>query len=286
MARLVKPFSKTSSVVSLSHSPLSWTNFIPINRSESIKSSKLQFFSDIHLERRTRIPEFNKCGKYCAVLGDIGNPFDDNYREFMYRLADTYEKSFIIAGNHEYWQSEPDKCYNTVNDQIESIIGKIPNIEFMNNSISRLEDYTIMGTTLWSKLSPSTKNIDGNNIFVVPKVRAEARHINFLHDKSVSWLKSCLNFYKNHKIIVLTHHLPSYQLIAQKYKTQKWKPYYHRYANHLNDLMLPNVHYWLCGHSHCQLEKEINGVKCLINSHGYPHEIPDFVEIRDQYIKL
>jgi len=263
-----------------------WTNFIPFSGAKKIQPKKLQFFSDIHLERRKNIPKFEPFGDYCVVLGDIGDPFSDNYKDFIHSIGDKFDKSITIAGNHEYWQTDPKKCYQAVTDQIRRVHKDIPNVTFLNNDMVHLNGYTFLGTTLWTKLASNTMNIDGNNIFITPNKIADAKSINDLHKRSVDWLKSHLEFYYNHNIIVLTHHLPSHKLISPKFNTKRWKPYQQRYANHLDHLMHPNIHYWLCGHSHCQLGEEINGVKCFINSHGYPHEKPDNVDIETEYINL
>jgi hypothetical protein len=88
---------------------------------------------------------------------------------------------------------------------------------------------------------------------------------------SQKWLSD--NIIGNNKnVIVLTHHLPSYDLIIDKYKKGIYSKYQDRFASDLNHLLQSPVKYWLCGHSHCNIEKQINDVMCAINAYGYPLE--------------
>ena len=48
---------------------------------------RLQYLSDVHLEVKNTIPKINKVGDYLALLGDIGNPFDRSYRDFITQAA-------------------------------------------------------------------------------------------------------------------------------------------------------------------------------------------------------
>ena len=85
------------------------------------------------------------------------------------------------------------------------------------------------------------------------------------HIESVNYIKD--NIAGN--TIVLTHHLPSFKLITDKYKTYRNNT---RYASDLESLMTKNVKYWICGHTHCQYETKINETFCKINAYGHSDE--------------
>lgn len=96
--------------------------------------------------------------------------------------------------------------------------------------------------------------------------------INELYKNSLNWLDTNIKQNTDNNIIVLSHYLPSYKLIIPKYRD--YKPAF-QYASHLDHLIKSPVKAWLCGHSHCQIEKYINGVYCGINTLGYPNENND-----------
>jgi Icc-related predicted phosphoesterase len=92
---------------------------------------------------------------------------------------------------------------------------------------------------------------------------------NELFLKNVNFLTNEIK--NNNNIICLTHHLPSAELIHEKYKNY---PNF-MFANDLNYLIKDNIKLWMCGHSHTCNTKIINNVICTLNPFGYPHENSD-----------
>ncbi len=205
----------------------------------------LQYISDIHLEYRTKVPYLKPISNHLALLGDIGNPFKNNYKEFLIHTSKNWDKVFLIAGNHEYYHNK-----DNVDDKIKDIISSFNNVYYLNNDKYEFLNYTILGTTLWSKL---IKPINYKNVTM--------EEMNHKHEECCKYLKN--NIVKN--TIVLSHYLPSYKLIIDKYKHCNNND---RYASNIDFLHLP-IKYWLCGHSHCIIEMNINGVMCCINAIGH-----------------
>jgi predicted phosphohydrolase len=218
--------------------------------------SSLQYISDIHLEYSVGFPKIPVKGETLALLGDIGNPFRDNYREFLKYASSNWDSVFLLTGNHEYWNLQKDKYNrNDVDNKIRDIITQFPNITFLNNNKYEFSNYTILGTTLWSCINKvSSKKMGDDTISC--------------HNNSVKWLESQIDA-SDKKIIVLSHHLPSYKLIIDKYRKNRYVPYHDRFASHLDYLMRDPIKVWLCGHSHSVNEMNINGVHCAINAYGY-----------------
>lgn len=207
---------------------------------------KLQYVSDIHLERRRSIPNILIKHPYIALLGDIGNPFLDNYAVFLRYVSNNADKVFLLAGNHEYWHHN--QSTEKVRDRISSICNAFNNVEFLSNSVSSLENYKILGTTLWVPWYKKT------------------------YIRNVKWLVE--NIEENPMdTIVLTHYLPSYKLIAPCYQTKKYEPIQYRYASELDHIIKSPLKAWLCGHSHVTYETYINGVYCGINAYTKNYQI-------------
>lgn len=213
--------------------------------SRKISSFRLQYISDIHLENKHTIPYIPSKSKYLALLGDIGYPHKHLYNTFLKYCSMNWDQVLLISGNHEY-----DKySINDVDNMILDQVSKFNNITYLNNKQKVLDKYLILGTTLWS----NNNHLDNNN------------KINVLYNESINWLEDNIKNNLDKDIIVLSHHLPSHQMISQKYKTCKSK---YNFSTNLDYLIKPPIKAWLCGHSHCQLEKYINNVYCGINSLG------------------
>jgi predicted phosphohydrolase len=240
--------------------------------------STLQYISDIHLEYLTGFPKIPVKGESLALLGDIGNPFKDNYKEFLKYTSNNWDSVLLLTGNHEYWNLQKDK-YNMddVDNKIRDIITRFPNVTFLNNNKYEFLNYTILGTTLWSsinKISSKHSPVNsrhtfkkmGDDLYISPENTISC------HNNAVKWLEKEIKSndkHNNKKIIVLSHHLPSYKLIIDKYRKDRYLAYHDRFASHLDYLMQDPVKAWLCGHSHSVNEISINGVYCAINAYGY-----------------
>jgi predicted MPP superfamily phosphohydrolase len=73
---------------------------------------KIRYLSDLHLEfiKENKIDKFiqnipsgSHTDEICIIAGDIGNPYKSNYNTFMEFLTNNFKKSFVITGNHEYY---------------------------------------------------------------------------------------------------------------------------------------------------------------------------------------
>ena len=218
--------------------------------------NKLYYISDIHLERYTTFPRFTyKPGKYLAICGDLGDPFKKNYKQFLQYTSYEYEKVFIIPGNHEYYHKKK-ILIKDVDDKIKNEIDPISNVYFIKNKIIDVDDYKIGGCVLWSdNIVLNEENIHNNELSSI--------NIKKMHNDDVKWIKNIIN--KNNKYIIMTHYLPSFQLIIPYFRKYRVD----RYASNLEHLIKSPIKNWICGHSHCIYNKIINGVYCGINSVGY-----------------
>ncbi|AYV80974.1 MAG: metallophosphoesterase [Harvfovirus sp.] len=250
----------------------------------------IQVISDIHLEF-IDAPKFEEivvpAAPYLAICGDLGLPYLDSYDNFLAACSKNFTQVFLIAGNHEYYQwkrsSGETFTIDEVHLEIETIVKKYNNIHFLNNKSYILEDeFVILGTTLWSEIQPenyfnaSYQINDFKHIYysenkttslITPKYITEKFHEN------VNWLKTSINAFSDKKIIILTHHLPSFQLIHERFKTSKLNCCF---ASDLDYLMTDSVIYWLAGHTHCSFNIKINNTRCIVNPKGYYDENPSY----------
>lgn len=208
------------------------------------------------------------------MAGDIGNlSTEEQYNKlkfFMYNIAPYFTKIIWIFGNHEYYNLS---LYDArlVGYKLNSELNQIYNNKFvlLINDIYEINGYTILGTTLWSYALNSENTT--NCIGMVHDFKSHNEY-NEEHLKDVTWLTYMLNIFKNNNknIIVMTHHLPSYQCILPKYRIyDKINSYF---ASNLDHLIMPNIKAWIYGHTHTADEKNINGVNLYCNPLGYKTE--------------
>lgn len=223
------------------------------------KNTKFQYISDLHLETYKGFPKLPVAANNLILAGDIGNPFKSNYRDFLSYCSTKYEKTFLIPGNHEYWNHK--SIYET-DSYLFDITSKLNNVTFMKNKVTLFQDTFIVGCVLWS--TRNTKNTGGDE----EKIRVNAEFLNNLHVQDVNWLRLTLNslIRYNKKVLVVTHYLPSFNLMHEKYKNY---PHPDRFYSNSDHLIENPIDTWICGHTHCTMEKNINGVNFLVNSLGY-----------------
>lgn len=236
----------------------------------------LRYLSDIHLEfvkphKLGRL--LHKLGsgdrdEVCVLAGDIGNPFQENYTSFMDHMNSNFKHTFVIPGNHEYYQK--DKPMSDVNHQIQSLCDKYPNVTYLNNTVKEYGGYQFVGSTMWSKITDPSHVI--NDVYSIPNM--DYVKYNRLNRMCVDFLEDAVQSTTN-KCVVITHHIPSYRLIDDKYLTQKMQPYNQWFYNDMDDFIMTHrdrISCWIYGHTHTPRTEEICGIPFVCNPIGYPGE--------------
>ena len=239
-----------------------------------MKQLKLRYLSDIHLEfiKPHKIQKFIKqippgLDEICILAGDIGKPSQPNYDIFMNFINENFKKAFVIPGNHEYYNKL--KTINETNNFLEEYFQKFNNISFLNNTYEYYENYCFIGTTLWSKITEPSYEI--NDVYCIPNF--DYNQYNSLNHICVNFLNDTLE--KNENCIVITHHMPSSSLIDEKYKIEKMLPYNQWFYCDMDDLITSKgnkIICWFYGHTHTPSSRIINGIPFLCNPIGYPNE--------------
>jgi len=219
---------------------------------------RLQYISDLHVDVNKKIPQIKPVCDHLAICGDIGKPDHPHFSQLINQTSKLFKNVYLVAGNHDYDcgpQFERQKViyYKPL---IKDICKSFTNVHFLDRSIHQLNSDTIVaGTTLWSH--PHHQQEDNY-----------MEHI-FEHTADVEWIKNLIkDTHNNHKIIMLTHFVPTFKLIEEKYqkkglKSTSW------FATDLEDLIKEPIIAWLCGHSHSIIDLKVNNIYCGINAIGY-----------------
>lgn len=249
---------------------------------------EIQVASDLHLEFHTTLSflKLVPCADYLALCGDVGSPALPLYSEFIAWCSQRWKKVFLVAGNHEYYSAR--KTIPKIKEKIKSIISSFPNVYFLDDQGMEVDGFYIYGTTLWSEVENKRFIKDSMNDYRRINIKEEGKTRKISLSDMLDMHQVCLDKLKQAiststlPLIVLTHYLPSYQCIDDKYKNNACNS---AYASHLEELIRPPVVLWLYGHSHQTKEVMINSVPCVANPLGYPGEKTGFCDQKSISLK-
>jgi predicted phosphohydrolase len=213
----------------------------------------IQYCSDLHLEFPTnkkylKANPIKPEGEILLLAGDV-IPFIEieKQNDFFNFLSDSFEYTYWIPGNHEYYGSDITERTGTFHEKIRS------NVSLLNNSVIEHKGVRLLFSTLWSTINPAME-------FVIQKSMADFRVIknngkvmtvddyNKLHEDCRAFLAKELSHVTNQKTIVVTHHLPTFFNYPERYRYSELNT---AFATELFELIEPsNADYWIFGHTH------------------------------------
>ena len=270
---------------------------------------KVQIASDLHLEfydSKALSDAFFQTlvepvpGTDVLILaGDIGYVERSSTKQFLAWCCKCWPHVIWVLGNHEYYNKRPSDEWHCSSsktltmaekeDLAESYMLTHVNLYVLANTyvvIPGFEQFRFVGTTLWTDI-PEDKRASlsyymGDFVYIQSAVNPpnpfSVDEWVDLHYDSREFLQDQFQDAKsqNQKTIVITHHLPTYDLILPQYKGSSHNC---GFASHCDDLLQePSVVAWFCGHSHgqreLQIEKKLGGsTQVVLNARGYKNEV-------------
>lgn len=233
-------------------------------------SMSIQICSDIHLEdnfNATFEDVIKPSAPYLILAGDVGNPFEDHYNDFLAFCSLSFEKVIVVSGNHEMYGK---KSINESLEQINKVCSRFANVTHLNCSTCKLGDFTVIGLTLWSYLpeaiwKDAEENI--NDFKYIPDMSPGL--YNRIHRSHLMWLQKQINSYSGNqkdKLIIVTHHAPSMTGTSlDRYKNDAFRYCYRSQLDHL--ISMPCNALWVCGHTHFSFQMKKG--KCNFVSNQY-----------------
>jgi Icc-related predicted phosphoesterase len=216
----------------------------------------INVISDVHTEFGVSPTQFENIlvkADITVLAGDISSRAS-TISPYL-RVCKKFSKHVIfVCGNHEYYKGSIDDDYQRVCDA-EDVV-------FLQRKRVCVDGLWFAGATLWTKITEDAKKLLNDNF--------SAKKINSLHEIDEEWLLQNVQ----PDDIVVTHHLPSFQLIHEKYADH---PASSAFASDLDDMierLKPRL--WICGHTHMPFDTFVRGVRVVINPVGYPKENESF----------
>lgn len=236
---------------------------------------RIQYASDLHLEFRENWRELkredpmNPEGDILVLAGDIGYLGDDNYstHPFWNWASENFEQVLVCLGNHEFY-----KCYDlsTMQDGLVSEIR--PNVHYYYNKVVSIQNVDFIISTLWA-------HIDVDDAFVTERGVADFYRIaygenllrysdfNSEHQRCLDFIKRAVSASKAKHKVVVTHHVPSFQLVAPEFHGSRINGAFTvELADYIEN---SGIDLWIYGHSHRNIDKTIGNTQCVCNQFGY-----------------
>lgn len=265
--------------------------FLTYKSSEHERITKFRDYAD-HLFP----PTVEDSNTVLILSGDIceGWRATTRYYGFFDRLASRFLMVLWLPGNHEYYGHK--LSLHHIARITKAVAEKWNNVAFMSNrhvlvrgpGEPESEWVSVLGTTLWTNMD------HGNPVatFHASCVMGDYKHITHAqpeknhyrklrvadtmwhHEREWNWLREKILTIRERKparkILVATHHAPSYMSIPERYNTPANNQTNHAYASHLKlEMMesLPNV--WIHGHLHDTVDYELGPIHVRSNPFGY-----------------
>lgn len=234
---------------------------------------KIQYCSDLHVEFLQNNKFIKKhplipAGDILIMAGDIV-PFAvmDEQHDFFNYLADNFETTYWVPGNHEYYNWDISTKSGAINEAIRS------NVFLVNNQTIQTDKARLIFSTLWSDISPDAS-------FFIQRRMADFSAINFngkpfTTDEYNTLHRECKKFIEDELLkdvttatMVITHHVPTFLQYPVKYKRDVLNE---AFATELHSMIeQSSIDYWLYGHHHFNTPLfTIGKTKLITNQLGY-----------------
>ncbi|MFA7057917.1 MAG: metallophosphoesterase [Candidatus Cloacimonadales bacterium] len=236
----------------------------------------IQIISDLHLDfeqnRQWLIDNpIIPTGDVLLIAGDIVPDMSSSHAEAFYNdVSPNFPLIITTMGNHEYYGSYLDYAYPQYQKWVRD------NILKLNNSAYIYKGVKFIVSTLWSKVSLQNKRLIGaklNDYHAIKSREPEKIYIsvedtNSLHRQSLDFIVTELEKPFAGKIVVMTHHLPSFSTITLD---RRFSPLREAFCTNLDDLIeiYPQIALWVCGHSHDFSMIKLHNTTIVRNPLGY-----------------
>lgn len=237
------------------------------------KNNTAPDFEDFINKFDTMFPDISN-DEILVLGGDIGVLYDKNgnlaeiYNKTLEYFSKRWKRIIYVPGNHEYYNLDGIESISRANDIIKQKCESL-GIHFLQKETLEMDGYTFVGCTLWSDLKYDAW------VTMNPKNRRVFKYYKYYRNEytqNLEWLKEKLTELRdNPNVIVVTHYVPLYELIHEKFRTEKESSRISLQASNLESFIVQNSFtpkYWICGHSHESSSLNKFGINFVLNPLG------------------
>jgi len=244
---------------------------------------KIHLISDLHTEFEWYcIPELEDEANTIVILaGDIGvakRP-EQTYLPTVANAVKRFKHVFMVMGNHEHW----DGSLNTTYGKIFHATLEYDNFDLLEKETKVIDGVAFIGATLWTDMDDNNPSVtlhaastikDYKRIRVGPTEKPYRQNLRPLdtmshHQRAKEYIYADIKAQKDagNKVVVITHHAPSYQSVAEPYKGRMINGAYCTELGVAICNLEPDL--WVHGHTHYSFDYEIHKTRIVCNPRGY-----------------
>ena len=240
---------------------------------------KIRIMSDLHLEFSDFNYEYHGEDVLVAA-GDLHKGV--RAVEWLNEISKRHGVIVVaIPGNHEYyggsWPSVHEKMRQASDDDVHILqndVVEVRGVWFLGSTL--WADFNGMGNALLAGLEAAERMNDYRAIRVAPKYRKlRVLDTKAYHRQGVDFLRYEMSKRQKEKVVVVSHHAPSFKSVAEQYQSEVLSA---AYFSRLDDLIMegkPDL--WVHGHCHNRVDYRIGETRVICNPRGYPSEDTGFL---------
>lgn len=235
---------------------------------------KIQYASDLHLEfsdnwKYLKENPLKVTGEILVLAGDIGYLGDDNYTKhpFWDWASENYTEVIVCMGNHEFHK------YYDISTLYDGFTLEIRhNVHSYYNAVVEIDGVDFIVSTLWSHIPLREAYYTEQVISDFRRIQVKGELLTFAefnkeHERCLDFIKKAVSTSSSTHKIVVTHHVPSYQMLCPKFAKSLVNG---AFTVELEDyIRTSGIDFWIFGHSHYNIDMNIGSTLCCSNQLGY-----------------
>ena len=236
---------------------------------------RIQYASDLHWEFKANTLHLQEnplsvSGEVLVLAGDV-MLFGENRltrHPFFDWCADNFRETYIIPGNHEYYNGT-----ELADSQTYFEYSLRPNVRYLNNKSVVVGDAELFFTTLWCMISPEQlmpvqMGVTDCHRIVYDGRRFTSHDYEAVHRRSLLWLTGALSKSPAKRKVVITHHCPTERFRDPRFVESTISS---AFTVRMDDFVeRSGADYWIFGHTHYNGGDALVGqTQLLSNQLGY-----------------
>jgi Icc-related predicted phosphoesterase len=267
----------------------------------------MRILSDLHLEVAPMdfpVAQPEDADTVLVLAGDIAKASTaSHWKDFIIQASDQFKHVIWIMGNHEHWDGSINRSIAKIKrelviTQAMEDVGAV-NISVVENEVVSIENTDFVCATLWTDFA-------NHNPMAMWDAQREMRdyiriregrgpgQLAYQNKLTPAYTYACHQISRKfieravpeskeagQKVVVVTHHGPSYQSIDPGFRGDRMN---FAYVSPL-DMMVEELgpDYWIHGHVHCTHDYNIGVTNVLCNPRGYG---PPYNELNPEFDPL
>lgn len=245
-----------------------------LRRSAKKNQWRMQYMSDLHLERTQYQLAIPRAADTLILAGDIGRFCDfEAYAAFIRRQCDSFDRVLLVAGNHEFYGSSREEGLRAAETLVAdpSMDDKLVFLNRTRYAIPGHEEVVVLGCTLQSHIGPDCTRLSNDfrriGGWTVEKHNAE-------HRRDLDWLRQSLKEIAQaepeKRVVIVTHYAPAFERTCHpQHERNAASPCF--CSDTLSALRgwegADQVVYWVFGHTHWNARFECGGTTVVSNQY-------------------